>query len=359
MTIDLHAVRAALKDASRDADRARVFVRSEHLDVPRERQPELRLMRALQNDPRARITVRGSAGSGKTSLIVHVLGHLPAFRRKSPAHVIVRLQVGGNPASFGSADALQHAVLEAILAAAQRPDEDLDVLSHGIDLSELATVVADSVTTTAATDDRTLQLSARPPLATFAIARTLRGERAALQASATPRARSEALRRALQVVAAHEAMVTVIIDDTEHFATGNAIGDDSGIRALYAAVSTLAELDLQLVVGFHPKFDEVADVRATVQRSSFDTIDVTSLPHHDNSLAPILDRRFGLNDLDIATADAFEPAAVVALEAIYHDGARHDYRRVLRAAQHACTIADTRGATRVQGVDVKQSLEGL
>lgn len=313
-------------------------------------------MDALRGDPRARITVRGHAGSGKTSLIVHVLAHLPAFRNCSPAHVVVRLHVGGNPTSFASVDALQHAVLDAVLAAAESPDGRFNALSYGIDLAAISEVVADTVSVTPSTVDATVQVAVRPPASTIGLVRTLKGESATLQTSTTPRARLEALKRVAHAISAHGAMLTVIIDDTEHFATRNDSVDDPGVKALYAAVSALAVLDLQLIVGFHPKFDGIDEVRAVVDRSGFTTVDVAALPYRDGALAPILDRRFELHQLAITTGDVFTDAAVTVLETAYHQGARHDYRHVLRVAREACSLARKRGAAKVDGPDVKQAL---
>lgn len=356
MKIDLLMVRRALKDAARDADRARVFVRSDKFEVPIDDRPEQRLMDALRHDTRARITVRGHAGSGKTSLIVHVLGHLPAFRNRSPAHVVVRLHVGGNPASFASADALQHAVLDGILAAAETPDGQFNALSYGIDSSAIAEVVANLRSVTPPTADSSFQVAIRPPRSTIGLVRTLKSEAVSLQTSTTPRARREVLERVVHAISAHDAVLTVIIDDTEHFASGNHGLDDPGVKALYSAVSALADLDLQLVVGFHPKFDGIDEVRAVVARSGFSTVDVAALPYRDGALAPIFDRRFELHGLPITTGEVFTSAAVTVLETAYHDGARHDYRHVLRVAQSACDRARLRGAEKVDGPDVKQVL---
>jgi ABC-2 type transport system ATP-binding protein len=91
----------------------------------------------------------------------------------------------------------------------------------------------------------------------------------------------------------------------------------------------------------------------------FTTIDVAALPFRDGALEPIFDRRFALHGLAISTRDAFTEPAVTALETVYHDGSRHDYRQVLRVAQRSCALARRRGAEKVDGPDVKRVLAGL
>lgn len=94
--------RRVFDDATTDARRAQVYVRSGELGLSAESRADVALMEALvDREPPQRVHVVGPSGAGKTSLVLRVVADL-AKRELAVRHEVLILRVGDRPERLSS-----------------------------------------------------------------------------------------------------------------------------------------------------------------------------------------------------------------------------------------------------------------
>lgn len=337
--------RRLFDDATTDEKRVRLYVRPGELDL--RRRADVELMRGLRAASPRQIQIVGPSGAGKTSLIMRVLADLAAARLQ-PSHQVLVLRVGDDPRSLVSSTAVMKLVLGTI--EAQKFE------FSNVDPQILQEAGADSVNEAPAHVTHTVGLT--PPFASYsaAIEETFRQ----FSQGENPAHVRQNLEDVLATVNAAGYRPVLVLDDTEKFvmATGNGELDATAIANLYDhGVRVLAELEVDLVVAAHSRFEQVAQVSEVLNRFAFERIECPRLPPESDpvALAEILARRLDRSGIEVELDTVIEPAAVEALQVVYHDR-ESNLRVALTAAHEAVEHAMGRDATRVDARDVRMVL---
>jgi len=136
--------------------------------------------------------------------------------------------------------------------------------------------------------------------------------------------------------------------------------DETSVENLYHnGVRVLGELDVDLVVAMHPRFETVDRVTEVIERLAMPRIDVPELPADadDPALARILERRMQRDGVDAALETVIDRAAVEELQVLYHERDR-DLRSVLKLAHGAAAHALGRGSDRIEARDIRAVVAG-
>jgi hypothetical protein len=330
-------------DATTDEKRVRVYVSPGELGIgPR---ADVELMRRLRLGPAPQLVqVVGPSGAGKTSLIMRVLADLGALEL-DPAPEALVLRIGDDPTSLATSTDVMRLVLGTIEAQRFR--------FSSVDPRLLQAAGSDSVTETPT--HMTHEIGVAPPLASYSlqIEETFRS----FTSGDNPARVRQNLEDVLAAVRAAGHRPVLVLDDTEKFVMPAPTEevDEEAIANLYGnGVRALAELEIDLVVAAHPRFEAVDQVTAVTTRFGFERIECPLLPPESEpvALAVILARRLKKAGLDLELGAVIEPEAVAALQVLYH-GLDSDLRSALTAAHDAVGHAIGREAGTVEARDVR------
>jgi GTPase SAR1 family protein len=296
----------------------------------------------------ARVHVEGPAGSGKTSLILSIIGQLARAAPGKPVQPLV-VNTGASSALLKNQTAFLDFMLDLIA---------IEGRFATLDTRELAEATADQITLTPAAvthqigvDAKVLSYSAT---LTAAI-KTITAGRNAAKTEAT-------FGRIIKALAA-DFRPLVVIDDTDHFAGGGANGtiDEQALTQLYThGIHTLAEYpQLDLIVAIQPRFRDLPAVADVESRFGFTCVEVAQLPAETEDLAlrRVLERRLQLADIDSAVADLIDDLALAALQSAYFTRGC-DLRWVLDQAHEAATRAVSAKADMITLAHVQPLLLG-
>lgn len=337
--------RRVFDDATTDARRACVYVRSGELGLSDGDRGDVALMDALvEREAPQRVQLVGPSGAGKTSLILRVVADL-AKRALEVRHEVLILRVGDRPERLSSPEEVMKMVLETIAVEGHRFSN-----------------VREDVLTAAAADQRTqtsTQVEHRGGLSAF-VASYSASVKQAYETLAfgqnAARVRHD-LQDVLAQVRAAGFRPVLVLDDTEKFVSPGRDGklDETSVENLYHhGVRALGELDVDLVVAMHPRFEGVGRVREVIERLAMPRIDVPELPAdaEDAALGRILQRRMERDGVDGELGTVIDAAAVDELQVLYHERDR-DLRSVLKLAHEAAGYALGRSAPVIAARDVR------
>jgi Cdc6-like AAA superfamily ATPase len=330
-------------DATTDEKRVRLYVRPGELELtPR---ADVELMRRLRDHPPPQqVQIIGPSGAGKTSLIMRVLADLSAAQLDQSPQVLV-LRIGDDPGSLASSTAVMKLVLGTIEAQKYQ--------FSNVDPGVLQEAGADTVSVTP--HHITHQIGINPPLASY----TAQIEETFKQFNQgdNPARIRQNLQDVLETVTGAGHRPVLVLDDTEKFVMpgSNEEVDADAISNLYNnGVRALAELKVDLVIAAHPRFEQIEQVAEVTGRFGIERIECPKLPPETEpvALAEILARRLERGGIEIELETVIEPAAVAALQVIYHDR-ESNLRAALTAAHEAADHALARGAATVEARDVR------
>jgi Cdc6-like AAA superfamily ATPase len=332
--MSLRAVAAALMPPQTDADLVGVYVPGGSFGGPR---PDAELFRSLYHEPPGqRIIVRGESGSGKTSLILRVIGDVGALDGSScePFRITV-----GDVDMIESVTAFLQSLLGTIASQEGRfANIDAEVLAEAaaIEQTTMRRHVTHRVGLHAPVS---YQAELKEPVETF-------------KTATTPTQLREHLNDILARIAAAGFRPLVVIDDTDRFARLDADGRpqvESIYKLLTNAVHVLCEAEppIDVIVAVHPRYADVDAYEETRVRFGFTVHETPRLPVEDRidppPLAAILERRLRRHRIEEDIAGLIDREALIALEAVYVER-EGNMREVLRVAQAACLQADADGA---------------
>lgn len=333
-------------DATTDERRTRVYVSSGELGLVGDQRPEVQLMHALADGaPPQRLHVVGPSGAGKTSLILRVVGDL-ARRQLDVAHEVLILRVGDRPENLANPEAVMKLVLDTIAVEGHRFSN-----------------VSEDVLHAAAADERThtgSQIEHRGGLNAPVVSYSVGLKEAYDQLEFGQNAAQ--VRHDLEDVLAHVSRAgyrpVLVLDDTEKFVSPGPHGtiDEQSVENLYHhGVRVLGELQVDLVVAMHPRFEEVDRVREVIDRLVMPRLEVPELPAdaEEPALRRILARRMERDGLNDDLDDVVDHDGVEDLQVLYHERDR-DLRSVLRLAHLAAEHALARDATTITARDVRE-----
>ena len=298
-------------------------------------------------DSPRRIQIVGPSGAGKTSLILRVVADLVRRELDVRREVLV-LRIGDQPQSLTSAEEAIKLVLSTIAVHGYRfGSVDPDVLRSAS--ADQRTFHPRHITDQIGVDAQVVSYSANVREAYESLDF---GQNAA-------RARND-LEDVLSQVSAAGYRPVLILDDTEKFVSPGPTGkiDVGSVANLYHhGVRALGELDLDLVVATHPRFEEVEHVRKVSERLAMPRVDVPELPADSDTpaLRRILERRLERGDVEVALDTVITPTAVEELQVLYHDR-DCDLRSVLKLAHSAAAAAIDRDAETIEAKDVRHIL---
>jgi Cdc6-like AAA superfamily ATPase len=332
--MSLRDVAAALAPPKTEAELVGVYVPGGEFGGSR---PDAELFRGLQHgEPGQRIIVRGESGSGKTSLILRVIGDVGRLADSScePFRITV-----GDPEMIESVTAFLRSVLGTIASQDGRfANIDAEALAEAASIEQ--TTTTRQVTHRAGiTSPVSYQAELKEPVETF-------------KTATTPTELRENLNDVLRRIVAAGYRPLVVIDDTDRFARLDSTGGPqvgSIHNLLTNAVHVLCETEppIDVVVAVHPRYADVEAYEETRVRFGFDVHETPRLPVEERRepppLAAIVERRLRRHGIDGEIGDVLERDAVIALEAVYveRDG---NMREVLRVAEAACLTAAREGA---------------
>ncbi|HEY1833725.1 MAG TPA: hypothetical protein VGG08_04750 [Solirubrobacteraceae bacterium] len=340
----IHDTRA-FDDATDDERRARVYVGSRELGLPEADRPETELMRALAEDPAPqRLHVVGPSGAGKTSLILRVVADL-LRREMHEHHEVLILRVGDRPDRLGSPEEVMKMVLETIAVEGHR--------FSSIDQDKLLAAAADEVTRTPTQVEHQAGITA--PVVNYQATIKEAYQTAGFGQNAA-QVRHD-LEDILGQVRGAGFRPVLVLDDTEKFVSPGPEGavDRTSVENLYHhGVRVLGEMQLDLVVAMHPRFEDVERVTEVVQRLGLRRINVPNLPADADApaLSRILERRMERDGIQDDLDNVIELAAIEDLQVLYHERDQ-DLRSVLTLAHSAARRALLRGGTRIEAKDVR------
>lgn len=341
----VHDVRV-FDDATTDERRTRVYVRSGELGVGGGTRAEIELMDVLANraSPQ-RVHVVGPSGAGKTSLILRVVADLASRETLDVQHEVLVLRVGDRPEQLASSESVMKMVLDTIAVEGHR--------FSNVSPEVLEAAAADQRTQTPTQVEHRAGLTA--PVVSYSAALKEAYETVGFGQNAA-RVRHD-LEDVLTQISGAGYRPVLVLDDTEKFVSPGSGGklDEASVENLYHhGVRVLGELNVDLVVAMHPRFEEVARVAEVVERLGMPRIDVPELPADadDPALARILERRMQRDGIDGALETVIERGAVDELQVLYHERDR-DLRSVLKLAHDATGHALGREASAVAARDVR------
>lgn len=340
--------RHVFDDATTDERRAGVYVRSGELGL--KDRVDVDLMRALtEGEVPQRLHIVGPSGAGKTSLILRVVGDL-ARRKLQPSHEVLVLRVGDRPEALRSPEDVLKLVLDTIAVEGHR--------FSNVDPQILRDASADSRVHNPSQVEHRAGLNA--PAVSYSA--SLREAYETAQFGQSPARLRRDLEDALRLVQDAGHRPVLVIDDTEKFVSPGVEGklDEASIENLYHhGVRVLGELNLDLVVAMHPRFEGVDRVSEVVERLAMFRLDVPRLPPEDDppALRAILERRRERGEVAAPLDELIAPAAVAELQVLYH-ARQHDLRSVLKLAHAAVGVALARDGEIVDGGDVRAAVEG-
>jgi hypothetical protein len=334
--MSLRDMAEALRPPQTEADLVGVYVPGGSFGGPR---PETELFRRLYHEPAGqRIVVRGESGSGKTSLILRVIGDVGQLDSScEPFRITV-----GDLAMIASATAFLQSMLGTIASQDGRfANVDAEVLAEAAALE--TTTTKRQVTHRAGLNSPvSYQAELKEPVEMFKIATTSTELR-------------EHLNDVLGRIVAAGFRPLVVIDDTDRFARLGTDGKpqvDSIHDLLTNAVQVLCEAEppIDVVVAVHPRYHDVDAYEETVARFGFTIHETPQLPVEQDRrpppIAAILERRLRRHGIEADVADLVGEQALIALEAVYVERTAN-MREALRVAQSACLKAVAAGARRL------------
>jgi len=333
-------------DATTDEWRARVYVRSGELGI--EPRADLALMEALlaEAGPR-RVQIVGPSGAGKTSLILRVIADLTRRALDLPREVLI-LRIGDRPESLTSPDEVMKLVLDTIAAHGHRfANVDPEIL--------LRASADERVHNPRQIVDR---LGANAQIVSYSV--DIRQAYETLGFGRNPARLRQDLEDVLAQVCAASYRPVLVLDDTEKFVSPGANGtiETASVANLYHhGVRVLGELDLDLVIATHPRFEEVDHVREVCDRLAIPRVAVPELPADSETpgLTRILKRRLERGNVVVELDTVISPAAVEELQVLYHER-DCDLRSVLKTAHDAAGAAINRQAEAIEARDVRHAV---
>lgn len=287
-----------------------------------------------------RIALVAASGSGKSSIVAHVLG--PTAERVAPIVVPVRAVEPGGAAS-------PVRVADEVLALLRRYAEEVSALHD--DLRDEASAAAGESRRVTRTHRRSRGLTLalgwmQPALGGEVVRQTEHDERIPL------REKTEILDQLLRTIAADDLQPVLVFDDADRW-----IGptERTTVRGFFGdVVRWTAELSTAVVVAVHDRY--LDDLSRDEVLQYLDTPVVVPRLSDPTQLVAILDRRIGLHVADTplagaTSADVFEPGAIDRLFDVYAS------RVSLRHAIQLCHIAlieavERTGAVAVGDADV-------
>jgi hypothetical protein len=343
--MSLEAVHAGrlFDDATTDAERRLYYVRSGELGIdPR---ADVELMTRLRDERRPqRVQIVGPSGAGKTSLIVRVLADLAA-QNASPAHEVLILKIGDNAGHLDSGANMIKLVLDTVVVGQYR-FSNIDPTVFEEAGAESVSSVPPRVNHEFGFDGKIANYKAKVEEAY----RTLVRRR-------EPTELRQTLEAIVALVAEHGYRPVLVLDDTEKFVSPGPDGllQEREISNLYHhGVRVLGELDLDLVIAMHPRFEEVNHVREVVDRLGIDQIQVPRFVPDQEPLAvaKVLARRLERGGVEVPLSEVIGEDAIGDLQLLYHERDAN-LRSVLKIAHAAVEHALERGSGVLEPLDVR------
>lgn len=335
--MSLRSLASALAPPKTDAELVSVYVPGGTFGGER---PDADLFRQLyQESAGQRIIVQGESGSGKSSLILRVIGDVGRLEDSScePLRITV-----GDVEMISSVTTFLQSVLGTIASQEGRfANIDAEVLAEAAAIEQ--TTTKRQVTHRAGLNSPvSYQAELKEPVETF-------------KTATTPTELREHLNDVLARIVGAGFRPLVVIDDTDRFARLGADGMpqvDSIHNLLTNAVHVLcdAEPAIDVIVAVHPRYADVSAYDETRVRFGFTVHETPQLPVEDGRkprpIVAILERRLRSHDVEAAIDDLVDEEALVALEAVYVERDAN-MREVLRVAEAACLMAVAAGAARL------------
>src|SRR3954470_1641342 len=335
--MSLREMADALSPPQTEAELVGVYVPGGSFGGPR---PDVELFRRLHHGSAGqRFIVRGESGSGKTSLILRVIGDVG--RLEDTACEAFKIAVG-DVEMIASVTAFLQSILGTIASQDGRfANIDAEVLAEAAAIE--TTTTKRQVTHRAGLNSPvSYQAELKEPVETF-------------KTATTPTELREHLNDVARTIVAAGFRPLVVIDDTDRFARLDANGKpqiDSIHDLLTNAVHVLcqAEPPIDVIVAVHPRYAEVGAYEETRVRFGFTVHETPQLPveedHKPPPITAILERRLRRHGIEADVRDLVEEEALIALEAVYVE--RHaNMREVLRVAQAACLRGHAAGASKL------------
>ncbi len=266
-----------------------------------------------------RTVVVGSPGSGKSSLIEHVLG--PMFEGVAP----IWIPVSGEPADLASnVQRVAGLVVQTIAAHASLSDSE----------RASARRAAAPIQRTDATDNATFRLSGGW-LGTELSAALTRQAPPGLDLPQGAQATLEVADQLLLTIQGAELMPVLVFDDTDRWFRGAELGHRDVAEAFFARVlPELVQLHAGTVIAAQESFLESEPLRGYIRKSIENRIDIPMLASTE-ALALVLHARVAAHAQGHSLEEVIDPAALDRIYELYSgqfDGALRDVIRTVHVA---------------------------
>lgn len=337
---------ASFDDATTDAEREQVYVSASDLGIAGPSPDDEIVGQFGAGSPRRRIRISGPSGAGKTSLILRAIKRL-GTESELPVEVLV-LRVGDSTEVIKDKSAMFKHVLDLI--------ESNDHRFSNVDADLLAAATAESQTKTPRTVDHSAGGQAgikyQANIKAAFTTQTFRQNEASL-----PKDVADVLR---EIEDAGYRPIFVV-DDTEKFVAPGAHGmvDREAVHKLFDhGVRALLELEADVVVLTHPRFDEVETVAQVLERDSFVEVEVPVLPASavPPAITKVLLRRLKEADIDTPLQNIISESALDELQTLYQER-QQNLRSVLKLAHNSAQAVFQDGRTLIEAPDVRKQLE--
>ncbi len=334
--------RRAFASPTKPEELARVYLSPGSFNAPR---ADVDLMEILRAPPPSRAVVRGTPGSGKTSLIVRVLADLHAAA-PGAGHEALILSVG-DPQVFSSQQAhLQHVLQTIRVQGGRFASIDAGEFDHAAASQRSLAGAQVTHRSTGSAAIVSYQVEVKEAVDVFTLDTT---------GLADLRKR---LRDILDRIRGAGYRPVIVIDDTDRYAKRGPEGglDVDSIATLFQnGVPALCEVDVDVVVAVHPRYEDVAAYSDAISRYGFEVVDVPELPvtaaDDPRPLARILKRRLDHHGIDVEVDEVVDAGAISVLEGLYVEHAAN-LRWVLNLADAAARVAHGAGAERLADTHV-------
>jgi hypothetical protein len=275
-----------------------------------ERVAESRLVAELtQRGDRGRVAVIGPSGSGKSSMIASTLARLRDH------HIALIIQVGNAGPALQDTGAFARFVLEEL---GRQVDTMLAPRERG------ALEFGAATRRTRARGQRGAQVTLRIPLIPLDIAAELKTAVITDEVQVGSPTAVVTLRRAVDIIGAHERRPVLVLDDTDKWAGGvdGGIDRDAADAFFRHGVRILSDIDCDLIVAVHDRFLALETFRS-VAHFFTEQIMIPRFPDPRQPLADILTRRLDNEGVTAPVDELLSIEALTLLEAAYAERAQN------------------------------------
>lgn len=340
MSLQLAAERRAFASVTDSKKLAQTYVNSETLGAATgTKRPEKSIYDACMSGERpARVHIEGGPGSGKTSIILKVLGLLAGRKLSRPIQPLI-VRTGASRDLLETQTRFLDFVIDLIATQEHK--------FASIDPDLLAEAAAEEITRTPTGVAHQVGLNAQ----VVSYQATITEAVTTLMSKRNAAGTQQAFETIIEAVA-EGCRPLVVIDDTDHFAgsTDPSAIDEKALSDLYRnGVHTLAEFEaLDLVVAIQPRFRDLPAVKEVEERFGFERVTVARLPSDsaELTLARVLARRLEVADISSAVEELIDDLALAALQSAYFTRGG-DLRWVLDRAHQAAGAAVAAGESRI------------